>query len=105
MQHEGLIERIKRMHRGENGKICYNTSAICITIKGWYLLAKRGIAWAWKKMNELKKRYMPQQQKSTAAVAQVVPTRIENTTDSVVRQIQHARNKKLSLYEHLLPGQ
>ncbi len=56
LKKEGLIKVIRRYGRRENGEIYNRTSAVCITIKGYAVLAARGVKWALSMIKKLRKK-------------------------------------------------
>ena len=59
----GLIKSIKRHKRNKDGTICLQTSATCLTPKGYYELFKLGVEWAKKRYMELIAKYFPKNPK------------------------------------------
>jgi DNA-binding transcriptional ArsR family regulator len=55
----GLIKSIKRTYRNRDGTLCLNTSATCLTPKGYYELWKLGCEWAKQMYDKLSKKYFP----------------------------------------------
>jgi len=55
----GLIKSIKRIYRNRDGTITLNTSATCITVRGYQELWKMGCEWAKTMYEKLKKKYYP----------------------------------------------
>jgi len=62
----GYIKTIRRTKRRSDGTLCLQTSATCITPKGYYELWKMGCEWAKKMYDSLVKKYCP---KIAAAIA------------------------------------
>lgn len=67
----GLIKSIKRTYRNRDGTLCLNTSATCLTPKGYYELWKMGCEWAKKMYDKLSKRYFPVKAKQEETSAPV----------------------------------
>ena len=77
------------------------TTAICITIAGYMLLARKGLKWAWTKINQLKKKYMPPEPQ-TACIAKPESKTMEiPKTDSLKEKIAEAKLAGVSLIEYL----
>ena len=58
LRKEGIIKSIKRSKRESDGTLCLQTSATCITIKGYTLLVQKGIDWCKSILYQLKRKYM-----------------------------------------------
>ena len=99
---EGLIERIKRTHREINGQIHRQTSAIAITMKGWLLLGKKGITWAYSWLNKLRKKYLPPPIAAGIQTTEIKETQPPSAGDTTRRRAREAREAGEPLYERLL---
>lgn len=100
---EGLIISRKRIRREEDGTLCLETSATCITIAGYELLIREGAEWCKGILYQLKKKYMSWFDRKKEP--QKTPGKPGNTgviTDSLKKKINEAINKKTSLYDHLM---
>lgn len=102
MENEGFIKRIKRHVRGEKGMLITKTTAICMTIKGYFFLAKKGIAWALKKAKELTKNAVAEQVSATAAKHIHIKNAETCGQDSLALKAREARKHGVSLYNLLL---
>jgi len=59
LRNHNLINTIKRTRRNEDGTLCLLSSSTCLTVKGCYVLARNGFAWAYKHAKKLRKKYFP----------------------------------------------
>lgn len=98
----GLIKRIKRSRRNEDGTLTLQTTAICITIAGCRYLALKGVNWAWAQLKKLAKKYVPAT--SFAGTKKTEKTTTEkNDGDDSTKNIGHeAWLEGISLYEKVL---
>lgn len=101
LEKEELIKRQKRTGRNENGTLYRKTTAICITLKGYIFLAKKGISWAWKKIKELKKKYMPHETTAACSEKEKDPITQPQQTDSLKEKIAEARKAGVPLIKFL----
>jgi hypothetical protein len=102
LRKEGLLQAYRRYGRNENGTIYRRSSHVYITIKGYYLLAKTGIEWAWKMVTKLKRKYQPK--KTDAAIVITPANKVEEKKEAdTLKDIAHkVRCEGTSLYEYLL---
>lgn len=59
LRREGYIKSIRRYVHNADGTINRRTSAVCVTVSGYYKLAKLGVSWAFAIANRLGKKYIP----------------------------------------------
>lgn len=102
LRDEGLIKSIRRYGRELDGKIYNRTSAVCITIKGYVLLALRGWKWALNMAKRLRQKIIPT--KTTPKTEMVISNRIEEKKEeaSLKDVILQARKESKTLYQYLL---
>lgn len=102
LEKEGLLERIKRNYRAENGEIHRRTSAICITMKGWLLLGKKGVSWAYNWLNKLRKKYLPQAAAASTQKTEITEIQALPACDSLKKRANEAIRTGIPLYERML---
>ena len=98
---EGLIERVKRTHREANGQIHRQTTAIAITMKGWLLLGKKGISWAFTWLNKLRKKYLPQPITAGISTTEATVSQELPSPDSLKQLAQEAKRNRVPLTTYL----
>lgn len=98
---EGLIKSQKRIKREENGTLCLQPSATCITIKGWTLLVREGVDWCKGILHSLKKKYMSWFEKEEIKGKESVSRPCETQNDTLKEKAKAAKNQGISLYDKL----
>lgn len=101
LEADGLIKRVRRTHRNEDGTISLLTTAICITVKGCRMLAMKGVKWAWAHMKKLAKKYIPAPEGAGMYKAGASEQDVGRQDDGLKSQIGAAKKLGLTLYEHL----
>lgn len=72
-----LIKSIKRTYRNRDGTLTLNTSATCLTPKGYYELWKMGCEWAKKMYDKLTKKYFSHKASETKVSAPVSQDKVD----------------------------
>ena len=102
LRSEGFIKSHKRSHRNDDGTLCLQTSATCLTIKGYSLLVAEGVEWCKNKLFALKKKYMTWFEKKAEQEKQAAARPCATGKDSLKEIIKQAKNEGKSLYDKLL---
>lgn len=102
LRKEGFIKTQKRSKRESDGTLCLQTSATCITIKGYSLLVQEGVDWCKGILHQLKKKYMTwyEKQQEKGKEGETLPC--VSQPDTLKSMLVEAKNEGKTLYEKLL---